>query len=288
MVVKTLGREGEETERFAVKARELRDVSIRAGRIRADVRPGARPPPQHRRPRGAGPRRLPGAPRPDRRRQPHHRRLPAHHRLVPDPLDRLAARRVPPQRGRASTGCTAVLDGHRRDAVRRRAPRRPVRRQARRRAPRLCLRARRAAAATTSTFGVDPGRTVAAGRGHRLRQEHAHLVADPARRPRRGSRQGRRHRPARPVPRRAGPLGVRGRPDRVPLRRHRPRQHHPRRRHPRRGRLGSPAHRPGRRLRRRPARRARHPAGGARHLALGRPAAADLAWPGRWSAGRGC
>ena len=35
MVVKTLGREGEETERFAVKARELRDVSIRAGRIRA-------------------------------------------------------------------------------------------------------------------------------------------------------------------------------------------------------------------------------------------------------------
>ena len=35
MVVKTLGREGEETERFAVKARELRDVSVRAGRIRA-------------------------------------------------------------------------------------------------------------------------------------------------------------------------------------------------------------------------------------------------------------
>ena len=68
--------------------------------------------------------------------------------------------------------------------------------------------------------------------------------------------------------------------DRVPLRRHRPRQHHPRRRHPRRGRLGGPAHRPGRRLRRRPARRARHPAGGARHLALGRPAAADLPGPG--------
>jgi ABC-type multidrug transport system fused ATPase/permease subunit len=35
MVVKTLGRESEETERFAVKARELRDVSVRAGRIRA-------------------------------------------------------------------------------------------------------------------------------------------------------------------------------------------------------------------------------------------------------------
>lgn len=35
MVVKTLGREVEETERFGVKVRELRDVNIRAGRIRA-------------------------------------------------------------------------------------------------------------------------------------------------------------------------------------------------------------------------------------------------------------
>ena len=35
MVVKTLGRESEETERFAVKAHELRDVSVQAGRIRA-------------------------------------------------------------------------------------------------------------------------------------------------------------------------------------------------------------------------------------------------------------
>jgi ATP-binding cassette subfamily B protein len=39
MVVKTLGREGEETERFAAKARELRDVNIRAGRIRAAFDP---------------------------------------------------------------------------------------------------------------------------------------------------------------------------------------------------------------------------------------------------------
>ena len=31
MVVKTLGREGEETARFAAKAHELRDVNIRAG-----------------------------------------------------------------------------------------------------------------------------------------------------------------------------------------------------------------------------------------------------------------
>ncbi len=35
MVVKTLGREVEETERFGAKVRELRDVNIRAGRIRA-------------------------------------------------------------------------------------------------------------------------------------------------------------------------------------------------------------------------------------------------------------
>jgi len=39
MVVKTLGREGEETDRFSAKARELRDVNIRAGRIRAAFDP---------------------------------------------------------------------------------------------------------------------------------------------------------------------------------------------------------------------------------------------------------
>ena len=39
MVVKTLGREGEETGRFAAKAHELRDVNIRAGAIRAAFDP---------------------------------------------------------------------------------------------------------------------------------------------------------------------------------------------------------------------------------------------------------
>jgi len=39
LVVKTLGREQEETDRFARKARELRDVNIRAGRIRAAFDP---------------------------------------------------------------------------------------------------------------------------------------------------------------------------------------------------------------------------------------------------------
>ncbi|MFB9314893.1 ABC transporter ATP-binding protein [Nocardioides plantarum] len=39
MVVKTLGRESEETERFARKARDLRDANIRVGRIRAAFDP---------------------------------------------------------------------------------------------------------------------------------------------------------------------------------------------------------------------------------------------------------
>jgi ABC-type multidrug transport system fused ATPase/permease subunit len=39
MVVKTLGREGEETERFAGKAHQLRETNIRAGRVRAAFDP---------------------------------------------------------------------------------------------------------------------------------------------------------------------------------------------------------------------------------------------------------
>ncbi len=39
LVVKTLGREGEETDRFTAKAHELRDVNIRAGRYRAAFDP---------------------------------------------------------------------------------------------------------------------------------------------------------------------------------------------------------------------------------------------------------
>ena len=39
MVVKTLGREVEETSRFRDKAEELRDVNIRAGKIRAAFDP---------------------------------------------------------------------------------------------------------------------------------------------------------------------------------------------------------------------------------------------------------
>ena len=82
------------------------------------VRPGPRRAPQpggaaraHRR-RGAG------AERPDRCRRRRHGRLPADHRVLPDPLDRLAARRVPAQRGRLPTGHVRAR-GIGRDALRR-------------------------------------------------------------------------------------------------------------------------------------------------------------------------
>ena len=58
MVVKTLGRETEETDRFAAKAHELRDVNIRAGRIRAAFDPTLAALPEPRRAGGAGGRRV--------------------------------------------------------------------------------------------------------------------------------------------------------------------------------------------------------------------------------------
>ncbi len=68
MVVKTLGREGEETDRFAAKAHELRDVNIRAGAHPGGVRPDAGRAAQPRCPRRPRGRRPPGTQRPDRRR----------------------------------------------------------------------------------------------------------------------------------------------------------------------------------------------------------------------------
>ena len=282
MVVKTLGREAEETERFAAKAHELRDVNIRAGRIRAAFDPTLAALPNLGVLRRARRRRPPGAQRRHRRRRRRHRRLPAHHRLVPDPLDRLAARRVPAQRRRLppgplgarapparwSTATRALADAARA------APGSSVD------APRLRLRRRTSRCSTTSRSTVEPGPHRRAGRRHRLGQEHPHHAADPAGRPRPRRGPGRRHRPARPgaaaswpsrssvVPQTAFLFDdtVRGN---VTLGADVPDE---------RG-LGGAAHRPGRRLRRRAARRPRHPARRARHLAVRRPAAADLAGP---------
>ena len=227
MVVKTLGREGEETDRFAAKAHELRDVNIRAGRIRAAFDPTLAALPN-----------LgvlvvlavgvePGAQRRHRRRRRGHRRLPAHDRLVPDPLDRLAARRVPAQRRRLPPG-QPVLDatgempyGDRRRPDRHRA------------AP----GSRSSTSATPTTpdqrllDDVDVHRRAGphrrGRRRDRVRQEHAHDAADPAGRPR-----------PRPDPAstastcatsHTGQLAERrgaGAADGVPLRRHRPRQRH--------------------------------------------------------------
>ena len=92
LVVKTLGRE----ERGDAAVRREGPRAARRQHPRGPgacgVRPGAggaAEPRRARRPRGRG---VPGALRRDGRRRRGHRRLPAHDRLVPDPLDRLAAR----------------------------------------------------------------------------------------------------------------------------------------------------------------------------------------------------
>ena len=111
MVVKTLGREGEETERFAAKARR---AARRQHPRRPDprgVRPDAGGAAQPRRPascsRSASSRVLNGA-------TDAGDVVTVAYLLtivvVPDPLDRLAARRVPAQRRRLPTGCTPVLE----------------------------------------------------------------------------------------------------------------------------------------------------------------------------------
>ncbi len=122
MVVKTLGREGEETDRFAAKSRELRDVNIRVGRIRAAFDPTLAALPELRRAHRPVARGIARPQRGHRCRRRGDGGLPAHHRVVPDPLDRLAARRVPAQCRRLPPGASGARC-HRRDAVRRPAGR---------------------------------------------------------------------------------------------------------------------------------------------------------------------
>ena len=121
LVVKTLGREGEETDRFAAKAHELRDVNIRAGRVRAAFDPALEALPNLGVLVVLAVGVAPGAQRRDRRRRRGHRRLPAHHRR----RSRSARSAGCSASSRAASSASDRVHGgarrDRRDAVRRRA-----------------------------------------------------------------------------------------------------------------------------------------------------------------------
>ena len=240
MVVKTLGREVEETDRFPAKAHELRDVNIRAGRIRAAFDPTLAALPnlgvlvvlagrRHRACSAAPP-------------------TPA--TWSPSPTCSPSS----PSRSARSAGCSASSRAASSASA---APARCSRPPATMPYGDDALPRRRAAApgsrSTALDYAYDPDAPAArrrhlrrrarphrrAGRRHRLRQEHPHQPADPAGRPRRAARiriDGADLRDLRQGELRRG--GRRGAADRVPLRRHRPRQRHPRRRRPRRARCG--------------------------------------------------
>ena len=291
MVVKTLGRETEETDRFAAKAHELRDVNIRAGRIRAAFDPTLAAPAQPRRARrarrSASPRVLSGA---DRRRAT----------WSPSPTCSPSC----PSRSARSAGCSASSRAAwSASAGSARCSTRPARcRTATARPPSTAHGARleRRRPRPTPTTPDQPlldGRRLhrrarphrRAGRRHRLRQEHADHPADPAGRPRRRARSCSTAPTCATSPRgELADVGRGGAADRVPVRRHRPRQRHARRRRPRRGGLGGAAHRPGRRLRRRPAATASTPSSASAAPRCPAGSGSGSRWPARWSAGRGC
>ena len=287
LVVKTLGRETEETERFADKAHQLRDVNIRAGRIRAAFDPTLEALPN------LGvlvvlavgvARVLDGATDPGDVVTVAYLLT-----IVSFPIRSIGW--LLGEFPRSVVGFHRVRSGARRD--RRDAVRRPHDRAARGRRPArgrdagLPLRPRPAAARRRHVHRrARPHRR--GRRRHRLRQEHAHHPADPAGRPRRRPDPARRHRPARPGPGRARARRRRGAADRVPLRRHGARQRHPRRRRLRRGGLGGAARRAGRRLRRGAARTASTPGSGSAAPRCPAASGSGSRWPARWSAGRGC
>ena len=163
MVVKTLGREGEETDAVRRQgpraARRQHPGRPDPRRLRPDPRRAAQPR-RARRARASASARV--AQRRHRRRRRGHRRLPAHDRLLPDPLDRLAARRVPAQRRRLPPGPAASSRPPARCSTA--PPRLPDGRRRRRlevERPRLRLRRRPAGCSTASPSTSSPGRTVA-------------------------------------------------------------------------------------------------------------------------------
>ena len=135
---------------------------------------------------------------------------------------------------------------------------------------------------------VRPGRTVAlvgatASGKSTLTSLLSRLVDPDA-----GAHPDRRPRPAHPAQGRAAARRRAGAADRVHVRRHRPRQRHPRRRRPRRGGVERAAHLAGRRLRRRPARRASTPSWGSAAPRCPAASASGCRSPARSYAARGC
>ena len=188
LVVKTLGREAEETERFARKAHQLRDANVRAGRIRAAFDPVLEALPEPRRARGPRRRRRPGA-RPGLTDPGNVVTIAYLLTIVAFPIRSLGW--LVGEFPRSVVGFDRVQRRprrHRRDAVRRpsRRPRRGTGRASRRGAPGLPLRPTARRCSTDLTFTVEPGRTVAVVGRDRQRQEHADLPAAAAGRPRRG------------------------------------------------------------------------------------------------------
>ncbi len=170
LVVKTLGREAEETERFGAEA--SRAARPRHPR-RADpggVRPAARGPAQPRRAGRARRRRAARRAGRRRRRRRRHGGLPADHRGLPDPVAGLAGGRAAAQRGRLRPRAPGARRAARTRRTARPAPRAAAARgPARGRRPALLLRAGSAAARRPR-----PGRRAGAhGRAGRARRPAA-------------------------------------------------------------------------------------------------------------------
>ena len=291
LVVKTLGREDAETERFA---RPGRGAARRAGRRRPGARPvrpddgGAAEPGHARRPAD---RRRPG------RRRQHRRRRAWSPSPTCSPCWRCPSARSagcwPTCRARwpASTGSP-------------RCSRPPARRPYGPDAAPAGTGGAGARACTDVGFafdGADPpdavraspstspaGSTVAVvgptGSGKSTLAGLLVRLVDPAD----GARAARRRRPAPAARGRGQRPGRLRRPGHLPLRRHRPRQRHPRRRLHRRRGLGGAARGRRRRLRRRAARRASTPGSASAAPPCPAVSGSGWRWPAPSSAVRGC
>ena len=231
LVVKTMGREAEETARFAARAGELRDALISVGRLRGLFDPllealpslgtlavllvGA----------------LPAAAGRDQRRRAGQRRVPVHRAGLPGPGDRLGARRAAAQRRRLGPGPARARPPPATCRTAQRTLDRPAAGAGVAALRRRRLRATTAGPArccTTSPSTVPAGPHRRAGRPDRLRQVDDRLARRPAGRPGAGAVALDGVDAARADRGGAGRHGRAGAAGAVRLRRHRPRQRRPR------------------------------------------------------------